>query len=211
VFSKFRSKLTYANVVSTLCLFVLLGGSSYAAVTLKANSVKGRNIASNAVTSPKVKDGSLLARDFKAEQLPVGAPGPKGDQGAKGDHGAQGDLGNQGLTGDSGSALAYAREQVVFDVLDKPSRQLTAAKNVNSMDRVGTGKFCFDLTVSPTGATVTRIEKANPSNVVYSYFLHPDPSVGCTAPNDDAVVLSSVAGDAATSSFVDTDFFVIFE
>jgi hypothetical protein len=31
-----------------------------------------------------VKDGTLLAADFKAGQLPAGAPGPKGDTGAPG-------------------------------------------------------------------------------------------------------------------------------
>jgi hypothetical protein len=82
--SRLRLKLTYANVVSTLCLFILLGGSSYAAIRLGKNAVKGKNIAANAVTSPKVKNGSLLAQDFKAGQLPRG---PQGPQGAKGDVG----------------------------------------------------------------------------------------------------------------------------
>jgi hypothetical protein len=45
-------------------LFVALGGSSYAAVTLRRNSVKGKHIAPNAVTSRKVKDRSLRAKDF---------------------------------------------------------------------------------------------------------------------------------------------------
>ena len=36
---KLRGKLTYANVVSTLCLFLLLGGGAYAATHLKKNSV----------------------------------------------------------------------------------------------------------------------------------------------------------------------------
>jgi hypothetical protein len=73
--------------MATIAVFVALGGSSYAAVTLKRNSVKGRNIAKNAVTSPKVKNGSLLRRDFKAGQLPAGVQGPKGDKGDKGDQG----------------------------------------------------------------------------------------------------------------------------
>lgn len=83
--SKLRARLTYANVMATIAVFVALGGSSYAAVTLKRNSVKSRNIAKNAVTSPKVKNGSLLSRDFKAGQLPGGPQGPKGDKGDQGD------------------------------------------------------------------------------------------------------------------------------
>jgi hypothetical protein len=87
--SKLRCHLTYANVVSTVCLFVVLSGSAYAAVTLSKNSVRSRHIkngqvkradiADFAVTSAKVADSSLLAQDFKTGQLPAG---PKGDPGA---------------------------------------------------------------------------------------------------------------------------------
>lgn len=98
------------NVVSYLALFVALGGTSYAAVKLPANSVgtkqikkngvTGSDIKANAVTSPKVKDRSLLSKDFKAGQLPAG---PKGDAGAKGDPGARGDAGAAGGRGDVGA------------------------------------------------------------------------------------------------------------
>jgi hypothetical protein len=36
---RIRSKVTYANVVATLALFVALGGSAYAATQLPKNSV----------------------------------------------------------------------------------------------------------------------------------------------------------------------------
>jgi hypothetical protein len=103
VFRHLRGRPTHATVVAYVALFVALGGTSVAAVTLKRNSVKGKNIARNAVTSPKVKDRSLLARDFKNGQLPQGLAGPAGAQGAKGDpcsdpvcRGPQGERGTQG-------------------------------------------------------------------------------------------------------------------
>jgi hypothetical protein len=90
-----RRRLTYANVMSTLAVFIALGGSSFAAVKLAKNSVSSVNIkngevkradlASNAVNGAKVADGSLLAADFQAGQLPAG---PTGLQGPKGDAGA---------------------------------------------------------------------------------------------------------------------------
>jgi hypothetical protein len=90
------AKLTYANVVSTLCLFLLLGsGGAYAATRLGKGAVKSSNIARNAVTSSKVKDRSLLARDFALGQLPKGA---KGDAGAQGAPGTKGDAGANGGT-----------------------------------------------------------------------------------------------------------------
>jgi hypothetical protein len=70
---RLRPHLSYANVVSTVCLFVLLGGSAYAAVSLTRGSVKGKHIAKNAITSAKVKNRALRARDLALGVLP--APG----------------------------------------------------------------------------------------------------------------------------------------
>jgi len=49
-----RTKLTYANVMSTVAVFVALGGSSYAALT---------------ITGKNVKNGSLTYRDVKPNSL----------------------------------------------------------------------------------------------------------------------------------------------
>jgi hypothetical protein len=100
--SSIRTRLTYANVVASLALFLALGGVSYAAVTLPKNSVGSKQIRPNAVTSSKVKDGSLLSKDFKAGQLPKGAKGDPGATGPQGPQGAQGAPGSQGLKGDKG-------------------------------------------------------------------------------------------------------------
>lgn len=95
-----RRRLSYANIASTLALFIALGGVSYAATVLPANSVgtpqlqnsavTAKKIANGTVTSRKVKDASLLAKDFAPGQLPAGAAGP---QGAKGDPGPAGSNG----------------------------------------------------------------------------------------------------------------------
>jgi hypothetical protein len=95
VVARLRSHLNYANVMATVAVFVALGGSSYAAITLSKNSVKskhigkgevrGADIAKGAVNSRKVENFSLRANDFKPGQLPAG---PQGPQGVKGDAGA---------------------------------------------------------------------------------------------------------------------------
>jgi hypothetical protein len=89
MFSKIRARLTYANVVATLALFVALGGSSYAAIKITGKNVKnssltGRDIKNSSLTTSDVKNRSLLAKDFKTGQLPAGqsgTPGAKGDPG----------------------------------------------------------------------------------------------------------------------------------
>jgi hypothetical protein len=64
-----RSKLTYANVVSTLCLFLLLGGTAYATLSLPKNSVGPKQLKPNSVTGNKVKNGSIAATDLSSGAL----------------------------------------------------------------------------------------------------------------------------------------------
>jgi hypothetical protein len=116
--------LTFANVVAFIALFVALGGVSWAAVTLPAGSVGTRQLKPGAVNSVKVRDGSLLARDFKIGQLSrgaAGAPGPKGDTGPKGAPGPKGDPGAPGSTNfvvrqSSAPDVAGGGGQVLFRV-----------------------------------------------------------------------------------------------
>lgn len=84
-----------AMTVALVALFVALGGSSYAAITLGKNSVKSKHIGkgqvkradiqNNAINSSKVEFLSLRASDFRPGELPQG---PQGPQGPKGDAGA---------------------------------------------------------------------------------------------------------------------------
>jgi hypothetical protein len=69
MFSKLSSRFTYANVMATIAVFLALGGGAYAAVTLPKNSVGAKQIKANAISSPKVKDGSLQTRDFATGQF----------------------------------------------------------------------------------------------------------------------------------------------
>lgn len=61
--------------VAVVALIVALGGTSYAVTRLPANSVGTAQLKSNAVVASKVKDGSLLKRDFAVGQLPAGRQG----------------------------------------------------------------------------------------------------------------------------------------
>jgi hypothetical protein len=87
--ARFRSHLTFANVVSLMALFVALSGGAYA-LSIPKHSVGAKQLRKNAVISSKVKDRALLAKDFKAGQLPAGPPGANGEQGAKGAPGVSG-------------------------------------------------------------------------------------------------------------------------
>lgn len=67
---KLRGKLTYANVMSTIAVFIALGGATaFAATQLAKNSVGTKQIKKNAVTGAKVKDNSLTGADINAATL----------------------------------------------------------------------------------------------------------------------------------------------
>src|SRR5262245_7162013 len=90
-----RSRLSYSNVVSTLCLFMLLGGVAYAGAKLAANSVGTKQLKNGAVTLKKINK--------KAQSELRGAVGPKGDPGKEGKKGDKGAKGSPGDPGDPGA------------------------------------------------------------------------------------------------------------
>ena len=98
---RFIPRPSAAMVVACVALLVALGGTGYATVLnvpknsvgsqeLKRNAVTPAKIAPNAVRTAHVLNGSLLAVDFKAGQIPQGPKGDKGDKGEKGDRGDPG-------------------------------------------------------------------------------------------------------------------------
>lgn len=76
---RIRGKLTYANVVATIALFLAVGGASaMAASQLAKNSVGAKQLKSNAVTAAKIKtgavtDGKLAAGSVGNGQLGSGS------------------------------------------------------------------------------------------------------------------------------------------
>jgi len=76
--------------VGVIALFIALGGTSYAAVKLPANSVGSKQIKNNAVRSSEVKNKSLKREDFAAGTLVPGPAGPRGATGARGPVGPSG-------------------------------------------------------------------------------------------------------------------------
>jgi hypothetical protein len=87
---RLRAQLTYANVISTLCLFLLLGGSAYAAAELSKNSVGTRQIKDGAITQKKLSKALLAS--LPSPGVP-GATGPAGPAGAPGKDGQPGPAG----------------------------------------------------------------------------------------------------------------------
>ena len=84
---RLKGRLTYANVMATIAVFVALGGSSYAALTLPRNSVGAKQIRKGAVGTSELHDRSVRLRDMstsarKSLRGATGAQGPAGATGA---------------------------------------------------------------------------------------------------------------------------------
>ena len=104
-------RITPSFVVSIVALGVALSGTAYAAGVLPGNSVGTSQLKKNAVTTAKVRDHSLQAKDFKAGQLPKGATGK---QGPKGDQGEQGEKGDKGDPGSSVGWVTVASDGTIY-------------------------------------------------------------------------------------------------
>lgn len=183
----------HATVVAYVALFVAMGGTAYAGVTLSKNSVrskhikngqvKGVDLASNAVSSAKVADGTLRAADFEKDQLPSGAQGargpagPEGPQGAPGPQGAKGDTGQQGLPG---PAAIPVNVQLSTGNSTTGNRQRIAAVGGMTMDFVcrkyegmynSPGSVSHLVEVSGGKWSVDRVTKQGGSDDYRSYFV----------------------------------------
>jgi hypothetical protein len=71
ILARARSRLSFANVTSLLALSVALGGTSYAAVVLPANSVDSREIRTNAVGSSEIQAGAVGASELRTDSVRV--------------------------------------------------------------------------------------------------------------------------------------------
>ena len=100
-------RVSPALVVACIALVVALGGTTYAAISLPARSVGTPQLKPDAVTSLKVKNGTLKLVDFAKGEVPDGPRGAQGPAGRKGDTGAIGATGPAGATGPPGPTSAY--------------------------------------------------------------------------------------------------------
>jgi hypothetical protein len=126
-----RDKLTYANVISTFCLFMLLGGIAYAA-GLPKNSVGTKQLKNNAVTGKKIKNKSIGTNDLAPAAVTT-LKGTKGDAGPAGAQGPQG-------TTNSGSYATVNVEDETF-IGDHPG--------FAAVERAEEGVYCL----TPTAGT----------------------------------------------------------
>jgi hypothetical protein len=210
--TEFRSP-SPAFVIACLALFVALGGTTYAAVTLPKNSVKAKQIAKNAVgaseikgsavRSGEVKNGALRAQDFAAGQLPQGPKGDPGTDGAPGVDGAPDVFARVGLEAGRPLQVGNTPSQV---------KGIVQANVAPGEGAAATGTTCFDLPSPPASAMVV-LDNADAAaadrNLVASVAIDRGEDLGeCPATHNDARVRIV---DGSTEAAQNARFFVWFE
>lgn len=119
-----------ALAISLVALAVALSGTAVAAsVALAPNSVGTAQLKRNAVTSIKVKNGTLVRADFKKKQIPAGKRGPAGPAGPAGAAGPAGE------PGPAGPSDAFAR------FLNGPIAIPTAVTTLTTLNIPAAGKY----------------------------------------------------------------------
>jgi hypothetical protein len=195
-----RAQLQHHVVVAYLALFVALGGSSYAAITVtgknvrnssltgadvRNESVTGRDVRS--LTSDDVTDGSLRGIDFAAGELPSGSagpPGPKGDSGEKGEAGPPG-----------GAATA------LWAVVLGSNGALVRGSGTESTTRLAPGQYrvVFDRDVSACAYVATAGNPSNSNTNPPRAFASVAPQTG--SPSTVFIEMRDDAGYDVDSSF----------
>jgi hypothetical protein len=159
-------------VVASIALMVALGGTGFAAVSLAAP---------NSVGTRAVINGSLLKQDFRAGQLPAGAPG-------------------------SALAFAHINSDGTIDPANSKNVAVVAAQ-VSSQAKPGT--YCLDVTAkqAPRNAVATMGEVGIPgSSSVGAIGVKLTGTTSFCASNADAVVTTKIEN----GSFVPRSFYIVF-
>ena len=151
---RIRSHVTYANVLSTMAIFIVLGGGAYAAATLPKNSVGTKQLKNGAVTKKKLAKGVLTAGP-KGDTGPQGLKGDKGDKGADGTNGLNGANGKDGTNGQDGGrgpSDLYINKGLDVADLDNTTGSTLASVIVPS------GKYLVQAKVNLTATALTTVD-----------------------------------------------------
>jgi hypothetical protein len=185
--------------MATLALFIALGGSSYAAVRLGAdtvrsreiarNAVKSSEIASSAVGSAEVRNASLQPVDFA--KLPTGPKGDKGATGPTGTRGPRGDKGDTGPPGSTGPPGTSAATNVLVRLSPPVDVAAGATQSITTLCEAGE---------KAVGGGVSHVP-ADAASFVQATSSYPTPNGAGSTPTSWTVEVFNQAANPASVQF----------
>ena len=137
---KGRFRLSYANVIASIALFIALCGGTATAAKLV---ITGKNIKDNTVTSKDIKNYSLQAKDLKKGLLASAAASPLNsaafqasrDAGPSGVEPSQNYTAVASLSVAPGSYVVFAKVDMQSDQQDSSRCRLTAEAGLDESNR----------------------------------------------------------------------------
>ncbi len=185
--------LTYANVMSTLAVFLVLGGAAYAATTLPTGSVGTRQLRDGAVTGDKLGSRAVDTDEIMPGAVTIGRLSDRvralvTTRPEQGPAGQQGPAGARGSAGPGASLVRYSAPATADAdpalALDMPGLQLRAACTENGGD-VG-----VTIAITP-GEAVTGYDRftADQGTVVNSPTFSTTGNLGLDLPGGVETVL----------------------
>ncbi|MDQ6822022.1 MAG: hypothetical protein M3076_17055 [Actinomycetota bacterium] len=184
---RLRRHASYANVASTLALFIALGGVSYAAIRLPAGSVGTAQIRSHAVTLREIATGAQRA--LRGKTGPRGPQGTAGTPGTPGTARAYGEVSGSGALSNSFgnpsvSHPTTGRYCVTVPGVDPATSTIAVTLNVGSAssaaptsEAAGAGAVCPVGTWEVATGTLQSVAAGNLVN-----FIDADEPFGFVAP-----------------------------
>ena len=196
-----RRHLTYSNVVSTLCLFLVLGGGAALAAThLPKNSVGTRQLRRGSVTTAKVKNRAITGAKVKLSSL---GEVPRAEHAATADSAADASA----LGGSAPSAFARASDLLSAVVVnDGAKATLVRGTPGAGVKRTSAGAVAVTFPRDVSDCTWVAAT-GNPGNAFIADGLAG--TRGTASPDAVLVVTQNVGGPTTTSVQTDMNFHLI--
>jgi hypothetical protein len=196
--TRLRERLSFANVMSVIAVFIALGGASYAAVKLPKNSVGAKQIKKNAVTTAKIKDGAVTGPKLNLSTL---GTVPEASHANSANHATAADHANSADTIGGLSVVKFARAGPVsfaspVTIMSLDGLRLDYACQEGPMSdtidlRAITSVNGASLWLSRFGAENTKLEMKDPFNSGDSFPLDSYVGTGVyTAPGGTVVTFT---------------------
>lgn len=192
--SKIRKRLTYSNVMSSLAVFLVLGGASaYAAKKvgshdLKANSVTTAKIKKNAVTTVKIKKNAITTAKIKNDAI------------------ATGKIKNGAVTGDKVNlaTLGTVPNSATTDVIKASRGSISKDQHTTAFEY---GPFKVVVKCTPYGGTELRARayiESSTSGSVFTSWEDGSANLGPATPEEERELQSPSWGSKEGTYFYDS-------
>jgi Collagen triple helix repeat (20 copies) len=201
-----RKRLTYANVMSSIAVFlVVAGGTAFAASQLGRESVGTSQLKKEAVSLAKIN--AAAKNSLKGATGPAGATGAKGADGPKGATGAQGprgDRGEKGERGETGPSTGVAGGALTgnYPNPDLAPNVVTTEKIVNgavTASKLGTITVIEDSTEIANGATGLLVDNCGTGVLLDVGYYWDANATGLYVKDDYRIAAAGIARGANTS------------